>query len=177
MSTVTYYGKYRAQVVDVKDPEERGRIRVLCPKVLGNAKSAWCDVCVPVASDNEGDFCLPKVGEFVWVEFEEGNPNRPIYLGGWYSKSKSPQTDYKTAPDERIISFKGNKISMKENQCKVSISKESVELSITNAQISLNFKNKAKITLQSSNIVVEFNGVSCSLTADSLTKLKTLIGG
>lgn len=27
-----YYGKYRAIVVDVNDPEKRGRIKVQCPK-------------------------------------------------------------------------------------------------------------------------------------------------
>jgi len=62
MAIPTYYGKYRAEVVDVNDPEQRGRIRVQCPKVLGSAKSAWCETCVPVAGDDEGDFCLPASG-------------------------------------------------------------------------------------------------------------------
>ena len=62
-----YYGKYRAIVVDVNDPEKRGRIKVQCPKVLGDAKSAWCQPCVPYAYEKGGDFVLPKLNDFVWI--------------------------------------------------------------------------------------------------------------
>lgn len=43
MAETKFYGKYRAKVVDVNDPERRGRIRVQCPAVLGIYKSAWCE--------------------------------------------------------------------------------------------------------------------------------------
>ena len=110
MASTTFYGKYRAKVVDVKDPEQRGRIRVQCPKVLGTAKSSWCEPCIPVAYDNGGDFAIPKVGEFVWVEFEEGNPNKPIYTGGLWSFNKSPSSPYSVGT--RIISWGNCKIVM-----------------------------------------------------------------
>ena len=110
-----YFGKYRAKVVDVKDPEKRGRIRVMCPKVLGEAKSAWCEPCIPVAYDFGGDFAIPKVDEFVWVEFEEGNPNKPVYCGGLWSKEKSPSAPYETA--ERIITW---------GKCKIKVSKDDI---------------------------------------------------
>lgn len=128
MATNTYYGKYRAKVVDIADPQKRGRIRVHCPKVLDEAKSAWCETCVPVAGDNEGDFCLPAVGETVWIEFEEGDANRPILSGGWYSKEKSPKKNYGDAPNERIISFKGTRISMREGQCTITTANSTVIL-------------------------------------------------
>ena len=128
MANPTYYGKYRARVVAVDDPEQRGRVRVECPSVLGDAKSAWTETCVPVAGDNEGDFCLPAVGETVWVEFEEGNVNKPVLTGGWYSQSKSPKGNYDDAPNERIISFKGTKISMRAGTCVVSTADSSVTL-------------------------------------------------
>ena len=118
MAAVTYYGKYRAKVVDVKDPEQRGRIRVLCPKVLGEAKSSWCEPCIPVAYDKGGDFAIPKVGEFVWVEFEEGNPSKPIYTGGLWSFKKSPSSSYETGT--RIISWGNCKITMTENSINLS---------------------------------------------------------
>lgn len=117
-----FYGKYRATVVDVKDPQQRGRIRVMCPRVLGEAKSAWCEPCVPVAYDHGGDFAIPKVGEFVWVEFEEGNPNKPIYTGGLWSSFKSPSTYYDT--QTRLIVWGNSKIVMGENH--VSIESPSV---------------------------------------------------
>ena len=121
---VAFYGKYRAKVVDVKDPEQRGRIRVLCPKVLGEAKSAWCEPCVPVAYDLGGDFAIPKVGEFVWVEFEEGNPNKPIYTGGLWSNKKSPSSSYDVST--RLITWGNCKILMSENS--VSITAPSITI-------------------------------------------------
>ena len=117
MASTTFYGKYRAKVVDVKDPEQRGRIRVQCPKVLGDAKSSWCEPCIPVAYDNGGDFSIPKVGEFVWVEFEEGNPNKPIYTGGLWSYKKSPSSSYDTST--RIISWGDCKIVMSGNSVNI----------------------------------------------------------
>lgn len=158
MAVPSYYGKYRAQVVDVSDPEQRGRIRVMCPKVLGDAKSAWCEPCVPVAGDKEGDFWLPAKGEMVWIEFEEGNPNKPIFVGSWYSKSKSPKSDYGDAPNERILSFKGVKISMRAGKCVISAGGSSV-------------------SIQSGVVAVTAGGVTCNLTSSSLSTLKSHIGG
>lgn len=113
MGSNSYFGKYRAKVVDISDPQERGRVRVQCPKVLGDAKSAWCEVCVPVAGDGDGDFCLPKVGETVWVEFEEGNANKPVVSGGWYSENMTPLPEtYSEAKNMRVISFNGTRITM-----------------------------------------------------------------
>ena len=104
-----FYGKYRALITDINDPENRGRIRVRCPKILGNSKSPWCEPCIPFAYDGGGDFAVPKVGEFVWVEFEEGDPNYPIYTGGLWSKNSVPKLD----PDSRIIEWNGAKILFK----------------------------------------------------------------
>ena len=62
-----YYGKYRAFVHSVDDPQKRGRIRVVCPRVLGDAVSTCCERVVPLSFDNGGDFALPKVRETIWV--------------------------------------------------------------------------------------------------------------
>lgn len=108
-----YYGKFRAKVVDIKDPENRGRIRVMCPKVLGSFKSAWCEPCVPVAYDFGGDFALPKINEFVWIEFEEGDVNKPIYIGGLWCTNKTPSTNYNEK--ERLITWGKCKLEMNED--------------------------------------------------------------
>lgn len=117
MATPCFYGKYRAKVVDVKDPQKRGRIRVMCPKVLGEYKSSWCEPCIPVAYDFGGDFSIPKVGEFVWVEFEGGDPNKPIYTGGLWSTNKSPSTSYDVGT--RLITWGNCKIIMTENSVSI----------------------------------------------------------
>ena len=97
-----YYGKYRAFVANVDDPEKRGRIRVLCPKLFGDSLSRWCEPCVPFAFDHNGDYCPPKIGEFVWVEFEGGDIKFPIYTGSLWSANSIPIEEL----ENRIISWK-----------------------------------------------------------------------
>lgn len=141
MASNTYYGKYRAKVVDVNDPEKRGRIRVMCPKVLGEAKSAWCEPCIPVAYDLGGDFAIPKLNEFVWVEFEEGNSNKPLYTGGLWSTNKSPSSSYTVG--SRLITWGACKIIMTEGNSLI-LSVGSSTLTITGSNIKL---SSAKIDL------------------------------
>ena len=80
---MAYYGKYRAQVVDNNDPEKRGRIRVKCPTVLGEQISRWALPCFP-----PNTFTVPQVGELVWIEFEGGKKDSPIWNGVFYSKEQ-----------------------------------------------------------------------------------------
>lgn len=101
-----YYGKYRAIVKDINDPERRGRIRVECPSVLGTYLSAWCEPCIPYATDFAGDFYVPPINEGIWVEFEEGDPNKPIWNGGWYRPNSSPLPMHEPADKYRFIVFK-----------------------------------------------------------------------
>ena len=111
-----YYGIYPAFVKSVKDPEKRGRIKVRCPEALGDATSGWCEPCSPVAYDNGGDFFVPPLEECVWIAFIEGDINRPVYLGGWWSKDKSPLKDkYSSPTKKRVISFGECKIIMTTN--------------------------------------------------------------
>lgn len=76
-----YFGKYRATVTKTNDPLKMGRIKVKCPKVLGDFESNWCLPCLPPGYQG-----IPKVGDLVWIEFEEGNPDLPIWCGVWYKE-------------------------------------------------------------------------------------------
>jgi hypothetical protein len=82
------FGKFRAICSDVNDPERMGRIRVFCPAVYGEGKSPWASPNLPPNS-----FSLPKEGDSIWVEFEEGNPRFPIWTGIWYNRGTSPMQD------------------------------------------------------------------------------------
>lgn len=124
---MNYFGKYRAFVHSINDPQERGRIRVVCPRVLGDAVSNWCEPCMPLAFDNGGDFALPKVGEAVWVEFEEGDPNKPIYTGGWWSSFKTPSSNYSDTK-ARYIVWGNNKITLHEDYILVQLGDSSIRI-------------------------------------------------
>ncbi|HEY2014598.1 MAG TPA: phage baseplate assembly protein V [Bryobacteraceae bacterium] len=79
-----YYGKYRGLVIENLDPEQIGRVLLQCPDVLGEIPSSWAMPCVPVAGIQSGTFMVPPIGSQVWVEFEQGNPDYPIWTGGFW---------------------------------------------------------------------------------------------
>ena len=89
-----FYGKYAGTVVLNVDPERRGRLTLMVPDVLGAVPSTWADPCVPLAGPTGppmGVYMVPPIGAGVWVEFEQGDPNRPIWVGcRWGSQSDVP---------------------------------------------------------------------------------------
>jgi uncharacterized protein involved in type VI secretion and phage assembly len=82
-----HYGKYRGVVVDNADPEQLGRLKVRVPSVLRDATTSWASPCAPYGGlAEQGLFLIPDVGAEVWVEFEEGNLDLPIWVGTFWSK-------------------------------------------------------------------------------------------
>jgi hypothetical protein len=79
-----YYGKYRGLVQENIDPEQIGRVLVQVPDVLGEGISSWALPCVPAAGVQAGVFIVPPIESQVWVEFEQGDPDYPIWTGGFW---------------------------------------------------------------------------------------------
>ena len=93
-----YYGKYRGTVVNNVDPLQIGRIQAIVPDVSGVAPTSWAMPCVPVAGINTGVFAVPQVGSGVWVEFEHGDPDRPIWVGGYWGTAAEVPVLARTVP-------------------------------------------------------------------------------
>ena len=86
-----YYGKYRGTVVQNVDPEQIGRIQAMVPDVSGLLPSSWAMPCVPIAGKQSGVYVVPQIGAGVWIEFEQGDPDYPIWSGGfWGSAAEMP---------------------------------------------------------------------------------------
>ncbi len=89
-----YYGKYRGTVLNNVDPELRGRLMLTVPDVLGVIPSSWAEPVVPLAGPTGppmGVYFVPPIGAGVWVEFEAGNPDYPIWAGcRWGATSDIP---------------------------------------------------------------------------------------
>lgn len=86
-----YYSIYRAEVVDNEDEEERGRIQVKVPSLFGEnlPLPEWaCPKDFRAAGTGKGEFYVPDVGDYVYVEFENGDPRFPVYSGGWHAKEE-----------------------------------------------------------------------------------------
>jgi uncharacterized protein involved in type VI secretion and phage assembly len=58
---------------------------------MGSA-TAWALPCAPFAGPSVGFFMMPPVGANVWVEFEGGNPEAPIWSGCFWGVGEFPAT-------------------------------------------------------------------------------------
>jgi hypothetical protein len=97
--TIRYYGKYRGTVINNIDPEQRGRIQAVVPDVQGLTPTTWALPCVPIAGKQEGMYMVPQVGAGVWIEFEQGDPDYPIWVGGfWGTVAEVPQAALAPTP-------------------------------------------------------------------------------
>ncbi|MCP4465348.1 MAG: baseplate assembly protein [Halieaceae bacterium] len=93
-----YLGKYRGTVVNNVDPQQIGRIQVLVPDVSGVAPTSWAMPCMPYGGINAGMFTVPAIGTGVWVEFEQGDPDYPIWVGTYWGSSAEMPKLAQTAP-------------------------------------------------------------------------------
>jgi uncharacterized protein involved in type VI secretion and phage assembly len=105
----TYYGKYRATVTNNVDPMQSGRLMLSVPDVLGEIPSSWAEPCVPLAGPTGppmGIFLVPAIGTPVWAEFEQGDPDHPIWSGcRWGSTSSIPSLALASNPADPDMVF------------------------------------------------------------------------
>ncbi|WP_137973098.1 phage baseplate assembly protein V [Pseudomonas sp. F(2018)] len=106
MSQQRYYGKYRGMVLNNIDPMQQGRLQVQVPDVAGLIPASWAMPCVPIAGIQNGMVALPMIGSGVWVEFEQGNPDHPIWVGCfWGSAAELPALARATPPGLQAITL------------------------------------------------------------------------
>ena len=86
-----FYGKYRGTVVSNVDPQNMGRLSVTVPDVSNIQTSTWAMPSAALAGSQSGFYAVPPVGSNVWVEFEQGDSDYPIWSGCfWGSSSEVP---------------------------------------------------------------------------------------
>ena len=101
-----FYGKYRGLVLNNVDPMQMGRLQVQVPDVTSLAPASWAMPCVPVAGIQNGMMALPMIGSGVWIEFEHGDPDYPIWVGCfWGSAAEVPALSRLTPPAVQAITF------------------------------------------------------------------------
>ena len=85
-----FLSKYRGTVENNIDPMQLGRIQVSVPSVLGEGRMSWAMPCVPYAGPGVGFFAIPPTGANVWVEFEGGDIDYPIWSGCFWGIGEVP---------------------------------------------------------------------------------------
>jgi uncharacterized protein involved in type VI secretion and phage assembly len=90
------FGAYPAQVVDIKDPDGQGRVKVKLPwspDIDDGSYQVWARLALLMAGNNRGSWFIPDPNDEVLVVFEGGDPRRPYVVGMlWNGKDSPPET-------------------------------------------------------------------------------------
>ena len=159
----TFYGKYRGKVTDNDDPNGLGRVRVKVLDVLGDKESGWALPALPYAGDGVGLYLIPPEEAFVWVEFEHGNPDYPIWTGCfWLSESSVPEEA--SGPDIKLLKTDIATITINDDDSEKSITIENTSgMKIVMDSNTIEISNgKQKITLSSSSVSVNDGALEVS---------------
>lgn len=108
-----FFGKYRGKVEGNSDSMQLGRIQVSVPAVYGDGRSSWAMPCVPYAGSSVGFFLIPPQGAHVWVEFEGGDPDYPIWSGCYWASGELPSQA--TSADVKVIKTGGVTMTLNES--------------------------------------------------------------
>ncbi|PZR75003.1 MAG: hypothetical protein DLM73_06405 [Chthoniobacterales bacterium] len=85
-----FFGKYRAVVVNTNDPQAIGRIQVTVPEITDREIGLAMRCVPPNNTSTKLGSALPRVGAKVWVEFERGDLNFPIWSGCFFGPGETP---------------------------------------------------------------------------------------
>lgn len=97
------YGKYRGFVSDNADPDKRARIKLTVPALLGDQVTDWALPCLPCGGlAKQGFFSVPGVGAQVWVEFEGGNLDFPIWSGSFWQQASDVPPEVQDQPTSQL---------------------------------------------------------------------------
>lgn len=154
----TFYGKYRGTVEVNFDPLGLGRVQVSVPDVLGDETMAWAMPCLPGAGPGVGLFTIPPEKANVWVEFERGDPDYPIWSGGFWGLGDAPAT---LGPTQQMTHvWAGDQFRL---ELMDAPGLGAITLSITTAA------GEATLTAESSAMTLKFAGNTVSLAMDGVS--------
>jgi len=155
-----FFGKYRGLVTDVDDPDTLGRIKAQVPEVYGDTDSPWAVPAVPFAGNDHGLILLPEENDGVWIEFEAGDPSRPIWTGGWWGSGEMPSDG--TPLKRALVTTKGHKLILDDDAGALRlVHSGGAELTMTDSDITLK--------IGSSQIVLSASGVDINNGALKVT--------
>ena len=148
-----YYGKYRGIVTDNNDPYQQGRIRAKVPELFADAETGWAMACVPFAPQSAGMLFLPETETNVWIEFEGGDPSRPIWTGCWWPQNQAPSI---ASPSVKILqTASGHKITLDDTSGSETVKIED--------------KNGSSITMDQSGLALAYQGMKVTLGASQVS--------
>jgi uncharacterized protein involved in type VI secretion and phage assembly len=144
-----YFGKYRGIIEEVD--AKTMRVKATVPAVLGGDSSVWCMACVPYAGKGVGFCFLPEPGAGVWIEFERGDVEFPIWTGCFWFQDEVPD-DAKEAV-RVIVTASGAKLIFDDDA----------------GEIRIEDANGASIVFDSSGVTTKRDASSVAVSSSSVS--------
>lgn len=118
-----YYSYYRGIVYNRKDPEKASRLQLIIPAITGDIPlEEWAHPIGVFSGKGYGKQELPKEGDIVWVTFEQGNPEFPLWQHGYFGTKEKPTGDLLEEEDSYwFISPGGHKVIINDTKDTISI--------------------------------------------------------
>lgn len=194
-----FFGKYRGKVTSTKDPLHLGRVQVQVPSILGEGRLSWALPSTPYAGKDIGLFTVPPSGSNIWVEFEGGDPDYPIWSGCFWGEGELPQ-DAKVEEPEKVQVFRTEGVTctvsnlgsnkgvtliveqpVVERKLKMVFNADGIEINnkdettikITADKIELKNKANSTVTIKQDDIQLKESNVEIKLTATQINLINT----
>ncbi|SFE85979.1 phage baseplate assembly protein V [Nitrosomonas sp. Nm166] len=155
-----FFGKYAGIVDQNIDPYGKGRLLVKVPNVFGD-NTVWATPCVPYAGPNVGFFAMPPKGADIWVEFEAGDPNHPIWSGCyWKNDNSAPVSVSPLADKKKVIKTDNCTLTLDDTLGNGGVIIEYGNLKIEIKQLGIEITNGLGATIKLSKNTVSINGTA-----------------
>jgi uncharacterized protein involved in type VI secretion and phage assembly len=162
-ATTKFYGKYRGVVTDNSDPEQMGRIRAKVPNVLGDQPCTWALPASPYAGKKVGLFLIPPKDASVWIEFEQGDLQHPIWSGCfWGAADDVPESA--GAAEVKVLKTDAGTIILNDQQGSEKIT---IELKTSSVDLKI-VVDTQKIEISNGNEKIEVSSSSVKINDDAL---------
>ena len=110
-----YYGVYRAVVLDNIDETNTGKIYIAIPHIQTGIQVWASPKSIGGGLSYGFKYLTPPKGEFVWVEFEYGDPTRPVWSYHPWARGEMPP-ELRSPDVIGIVTPKGHQIILNEDE-------------------------------------------------------------
>ena len=158
-----FVGKFRGVVEENADPRSVGRLRLSVPDVFGEETSGWALPAVPYAGDGVGLFLLPPKGALVWVEFEHGDPEYPIWTGCFWAEGQLPADP--AVAETKVLKTDSSTVTLDDNPSAAKLVLETsagMKVTLESGGITIDNGQGAKVEITGSKVSV--NGGALEVT-------------
>ncbi len=174
------YGVVAGIVVNNKDPDKMGRVKVKIPRISGDEESNWARIVSLMAGKERGAFFLPEIDDEVLVAFEYGDINMPYVIGSlWNGIDKPPEDNANGKNNIRVIKSRSGhiiRLDDTENNEKIEIidktEKNMIIVDTKNNKISIKSDKDIELSAPNGKISIEAKEIRTKST--SSTKIEAM---